>query len=176
MSAIEKSKLIQQLEALKGISAVQDAVIDEAIAELERLQLLESTIHDLAYTQGYYCLKYDQNCDTVPIEYLKEALNPKLITPPADKPCAACGGSGEIPERPKNCQCVYCKNGLDDCQITILCPKCKPCECCGGNKRVTMDCKACVDRYSQDKANCNFSLPGCPTMPCPKCGKENKDE
>ncbi len=50
-------------------------------------------------------------------------------------------------------------------------PKCKT---CGGSERVQMDCKACIDRYSPDKTYCNLSLPGCPTKPCPKCGKEPK--
>lgn len=39
-------------------------------------------------------------------------------------PCKTCGGTNQIPEKAKGCNCVYCKAGLDDCQVKASCPNC----------------------------------------------------
>jgi len=55
-------------------------------------------------------------------------MNGELMMPCPDcqqPKCKTCGDSKEIPEKSAGCQCVYCKEGLDDCQIKVPCPDCQ---------------------------------------------------
>jgi hypothetical protein len=45
---------------------------------------------------------------------------------PQGKPvCKTCNDTGEVPEKSSGCNCTYCSNRLDGCQIKIPCPDCK---------------------------------------------------